>query len=841
MSGVTKSIGKNYVDYTSFGNFWGNVESKYGKGDSDYVVRNGTKEILSEVKKRLEFLYNMHKDGIAGARDKIVKPGYDGNGNSGEETYVEFPSFYQHRGVGFLLQNKRILIADEMGVGKTAQAVLGKLAIEDPNTNQKYNGKKTKAIVIVPNTIKDQWVKEIDKYCKKKQTVVTIDNYSERDLEEAKDADLAIINYDIFGRNGKSKELVRKFLDMGFNYLILDEAHNVKNSNAYRSSQIKELGDSMEYLCLLSGTPMPNNLRDTYMMLSMLYPLEYPTPQHVRSAHRHQPDLISVLLRDRMLRRYITEVASLPPITVKNFDVKLSSEQQLLYNNILDNDYLEGAFKLQELRKALLDPSLVNPDIIYDKNLRGKIGEINSTKYEVLDKIVDEKIRNGEKIVIFSSSYREGVTDKLEERYRQHGVLRIDGTVAQKNRETIMTSFKTDSDKRIFIGTTATIGEGVDGNLNAANSVIFLDEPYTSDERKQAVSRVYRPGQKKPVEVVSLVVKDSVDEGVLKLQGWKDEAEKLMLQGFPMDSEHTKLLFKIRDYSTFTPLKELIYTPQQIVARLSTQMKDQGSERIKQALERDEGKIAKKYAENYLKNWETSYSANTTRAYTQIIKVLSEHVDLKRKVDLGSGPGIMSHMLDEPVTNVELNSKHFDQSFAHPNSRNIVSSFHNLEDKLMSESFDLAVMSLSLDYTLNNYKKGEITEREKSLREANRILRNGGYLILTLPDSEVDSEVSRKMQKGMTELGFEMVSGLSGLVRSANDSADFQTYVGIYKKTAEPSKNSVAENLEFKEIERKKLSYSMKKKGIVEDFVFVQKNENETLESRLKIYLEKVC
>lgn len=785
---------------------------------SDEYVKEGLRSIFTEVKNQLEDLYVLKKNGITGVRSRIPKPnGYNGNGQV--EYTDDFPSWYQVVGVGTLLKKKRVLIADEMGVGKTAQAVIGKLAIED-----RY-GKKTKALVIVPNTIKDQWKREIHKYCEKPQNVAVIDSYSDKELEKARDADFAILNYEVFGTNGNGRRLADKFVSMGFDYVILDEAHNVKNSNAYRSSHIKRLADNASHLCLLSGTPMPNNLGDTYMLISMLDPRSYPTPDDVRKRHRFQPELISALLRDQVLKRSIKDIVDLPPIELKSVPISLNSEQQRLYNAILEDDSLYGSIKLQELRKALLDPSLVNPNLLYDNGLRGNLKNIKSAKYEALDKIVKEKTRNGDKIVIFSSFYREGVTDKLEERYKAHGVVRIDGTVPQKDRDSILTAFQKDPEKRVFIGTTATVGEGVDGNLNAANYVVFLDEPYTSDERKQAFSRVYRPGQKKPVEVIGLGVPGTVDEGIVKLQSWKDEAERMIFNGVPFGPDQEKLLGRIRDYSVFTPIRELIYTPQQIVARLSTQMKDQGSDRIKRALDRNDGRMAKQYAENYVKNWDTSYSANTARLYTQVIKKLSTKEDLKRKVDIGSGPGILSHMLSEATTNIELNGDHFDRKFAHPDCKNIVSSFHDLERDLSDESFDLAVMSLSLDYTSNSSKKSERSEREKSVMEVNRILRKNGYLIVALPDSEVDSEASLRMQRGMTNLGFEMLPETSGLVRSSTEDVDFQVYLAVYRKTGGPLGGIVSDDLNLKKIERKNLSYSMRKKGIVEDFVLVQNSQ----------------
>lgn len=768
----------------------------------------------------------------------------------------DFLAWYQTRGVDTLLEKKRILIADEMGVGKTAQAVAGKLEIENKNHY------KVKALVVVPNTIKEQWAERIGEYCKRKQEVAVLYGYLEKDLNKTKKpdfvsvkysekdfskkiekADFVIVNYEVFGTNGTGKRLTKKLLESGFNYVILDEAHNVKNDNAYSSSNIQKLAKPAEYLCLISGTPIPNKLKDSHVALSMLEPENYKTAEVVRRYHGRHPEKVGALIKTHLLRRTLEEVSDLPPITSNDESGKgvleLSGDQKRVYTAIYENDLIDGATKLQELTKALIDPSLVNPKFIYDEKLRSRLGEIESVKYKKLDSIVERSIKKGDKIVIFSSRYRNGITDKLEERYKQHGVVRIDGTVSQPKREGLLKDFKNNPNKRIFIGTTATVGEGIDGSLDAANHAIFIDEPYTFDEKKQAISRVYRPGQKKPVKVWSLAVKDTLDIGILGLQKMKDKAETLMLEGIELDKEHIRLLNDIKKYSTYSPLSDWITNNDQKKAMIYGQIEGlNGSENVKKNKEKLEARLIKLVT----KEWDRSYQANTARVYKQIIESLSETENLDRIVDLGSGRGVVSHALNKPTTNVEILGKLFERSkrFAHPKCRNIEASFHDLKDELADESFDLAVMSLSLNevgHSEMKIKNGERTEQEEAVREANRILRKDGYLIVTLPPSRADAVTALKIHSGLSKIGFENMPELTGLVESGNGKSDFRVYNAVYKKVDKPSKENVSDKLLMP---NKKYSHGTGRKAVAGDFKFVQNaSGGETINERLSGLLQK--
>ena len=375
-------------------------------------------------------------------------------------------------------------------------------------------------------------------------------------------------------------------------------------------------------------------------------------------------------------------------------------------------------------------------------------------------------------------------------------------------------------------------GEGI--SLTAASTVVILDEPYTTTEREQAIARVYRPGQTKPVEVISLAVKDSIDEGVLELLQWKREALDFIEIGLPLKSEYVEVL--TRDLRS-PPIMRWLYSPQQIVRRYVSRMAGKGALKIRNALVRKDHKIGKHYAENFDKGWETSYSANMSRVYRQIISNLSKKFNLDKKIDLGSGPGILSHILGEQTVNIDLDEHHFEGRLANPENDNILSSIHKIPIK--DNYFDLAVASNSIVFLSLNEKDKQYSEREESLREANRILKQGGYFIMTFPYSIVSRETHENLSLGLKRLGFEVIPELSGYVKSSDPNVDFQAYIFVSKKIENPAPEY---NRKDFILEKNKRIYTMRKKGVCSKFSFFDPDMKyeEELDDRLRKYLQRI-
>jgi len=857
-------------------------------------VRRALRSIYEDVLRHSRETDRMYDHGIAGMRRTVRNPDFDSGVNgSGDEYLGDFPSFYQIDGVEFILEMKRSLIADEQGVGKTAQAVAAKLEMEN-----RYGG-RAKTLVITPNQVKGHWTEKIDEYTTRQQKVVRLDSYDDDSLDLIDDADFTVVNFDIFGNEQHRGHVTERLLRERFKYVILDEVHNTKNPAAKRSDQIRWLANQAEYLTLLSGTPIPDSLDDVYMLIALLESDLYKdlvrtdggevseamvrgllprsallldksgsvigesryyvtdggnviaadrtgtlrdgevvrtAPNVVKDTYWKQPTLIRAILGRRKLRREMDDVTNLPPIHRYPHDLKgtltLTPEQLAIYNAIYENDDLEGAYKLQQLRKALTDPSIVNPLLLPD-GLRELAQHTDSAKYVALDKILNEKAANG-KVVVFSPIFKNGVVRKLEKRYAPYGALRIDGDVDARKREEIIHEFQRNPEKRVLIATDVA-DEGI--SLTAASTLVLIDEPYSPGDRSQKIARVHRRGQKNEVDVISLAVGGTVDDGMLELLYLKQEGIDFIERGQRLRPEHIDVMS--HKPSSSRPLRDREYTPQQKVRIYSSRMVGMGSKRISSALKRHDFVIAKRYAECYRDGWEQSYSANVARGIKHVIDALSPRVGLKEKIDIGSAFGALSAVLGEEITNVELNPYHFQ---GRESERNIVAPMHDIP--LADGLFDLAVCSLALYYTALDSKSSNLTEREKALREANRLLRNSGHYIITMPRTVITPEQDMQFRDSLARLGFEVAPELTGYVQ-IGDTPKMQTYFATMRKLGQPQEALLPAAALMLEVDDRTAGKERKTysgvKGIFNEFTFMNPDgSNESVDDRAAAYLRRL-
>lgn len=860
-------------------------------------VRRALKAIHEDVLRYSLDVDRMYEHGIAGMKKTVRNPEYDTGMNAeGNEFLGDFPSFYQVDGVEFILRMKRALIADEQGVGKTAQGVATKLEIEN-----RYGG-KVKTLVITPNQVKGYWDEKIGEYTERKQKVVGLDSYDDDSLDRIDDADFTIMNFDIFGNKQHRGHVTERLLRERFRYVILDEVHNTKNPEAKRSDNIRWLANQAEYLGLLSGTPLPDSLNDVYMLIALLesdiykdivrtngrvvndsvirgiWPrhgllvgssgniigesMYYVTeggniiasdnsgilreaeivrtaPDVVRDNYWKQPTLIRAVLGRRKLRREMEDVRKLPPIHIYpeglKGKLKLSPNQLAIYNAIYENDDLDGAYKLQQLRKALTDPSIVNP-LLLPEGLRDLAQHTDSVKYTALDEIIKEKVAKGGKVAVFSPIFKTGVIKKLEKRYKSYGALRIDGDISSSEREEIRHAFQKDPDKKVLLATSV-ISMGIP--LTAASTEVLIDDPYSPGSKSQMIKRVHRPGQKNDVDVISLAVGDTVDDGMLELLYIKQEGIDFLERGQKLRPEHIDAMGD--KPSSSRPLRDREYTPQQKIRIYSSRMVGMGSKRIEGALKRHDFAIAKKYAECYRDGWEQSYSANVARGVKQVVDALSSRIGLKDKIDIGSAFGVLGEILGEEITNVELNPYHFR---GRESERNIVAPMHRIP--LADGLFDLAVCSLALYYTSIDKKaeKMGVMEREKAMREANRLLKDKGYYILTMPKTVITSEQDMIFRGNFAAMGFEVAPELTGYVQ-IGDTPRTQTYFATMRKLGQPQEAPLPTAALTLEVDdrtagKERKTYSGTK-GVFNEFVFINPDGgDESIMGRAESYLRRL-
>ncbi|XXH03940.1 hypothetical protein Hte_010348 [Hypoxylon texense] len=474
------------------------------------------------------------------------------HGGSAETVFRESPPFiqglmrdYQIAGLNWLisLHENGIsgILADEMGLGKTLQTIsfLGYLRhimdIKGPH------------LVIVPKSTLDNWKREFAKWTPEVDVLVLQGAKEERHAlinERLVDEkfDVCITSYEMILRE---KAHLKKF---AWEYIIIDEAHRIKNEES-SLSQVIRLFNSRNRL-LITGTPLQNNLHELWALLNFLLPDVFGDSEAFDqwfSGQDADSDLVVQqlhrVLRPFLLRRVKADVEkSLLPKKEINLYIGMSEMQVKWYKKILEKDIdaVNGAGGKREsktrllnivmqLRKCCNHPYLFEgaepgPPYTTDEHL-----VYNSGKMALLDRLLRRLQKQGSRVLIFSQMSR--LLDILEDYcvFRDFKYCRIDGGTAHEDRIAAIDEYnKPDSEKFIFLLTTRAGGLGI--NLTSADIVILYDSDWNPQADLQAMDRAHRIGQTKQVVVYRFVTENAIEEKVLERAAQKLRLDQLVIQ-----------------------------------------------------------------------------------------------------------------------------------------------------------------------------------------------------------------------------------------------------------------------------------------------------------------------
>lgn len=433
------------------------------------------------------------------------------------------------------------ILADEMGLGKMLQTIsfMGYLrhvcGITGPH------------LVVVPKSTLDNWKREFQKWTPEVNVLVLQGDKEERQRlinERLVDEkfDVCITSYEMILRE---KSHLKKF---AWEYIIIDEAHRIKNEES-SLSQIIRVFNSRNRL-LITGTPLQNNLHELWALLNFLLPDVFGDSeafdQWFSSQDADQDTVVQQLhrvLRPFLLRRVKSDVEkSLLPKKEVNVYVGMSEMQVKWYQKILEKDIdaVNGAAGKREsktrllnivmqLRKCCNHPYLFEgaepgPPYTTDEHL-----VTNSGKMVILDKILGRMKKQGSRVLIFSQMSR--VLDILEDYcvFREYQYCRIDGTTAHEDRIAAIDEYnKPGSEKFIFLLTTRAGGLGI--NLTTADIVVLFDSDWNPQADLQAMDRAHRIGQTKQVVVFRFVTENAIEEKVLERAAQKLRLDQLVIQ-----------------------------------------------------------------------------------------------------------------------------------------------------------------------------------------------------------------------------------------------------------------------------------------------------------------------
>lgn len=410
------------------------------------------------------------------------------------------------------------ILGDEMGLGKTLQAITFLLS---------NKGKKT--LIVAPTSLIYNWRDEFKKFAPKMNVEVLTGTPEEREgkLKNKHETDVFVTSYGTLRRD------IHVYEGLNFDYLIIDEAQTIKNSQSLSAKVVKEIKANVRFA--LTGTPMENSLGELWSIFDFLMPgYLYSEKKFKELFNEEEGSLkkLSLYIKPFILRRKKKDVIlELPDKIEKSLIVDMKEEQKRIYKTYVDDvkDKIEEEINtfgisvkllsyLTRIRQISLDPSLIMDDYTG-----------GSGKLEALLEILEQSIEEGHKILVFSqfTTMLKKISDKLSNINIDHYYL--DGSINAKDRMDMVNSFNGDKTP-VFLISLKAGGTGL--NLTGADVVIHFDPWWNPAVEDQATDRAHRFGQKNIVEVIKLITKDSVEEKIIKLQeSKKDLINKVLENG----------------------------------------------------------------------------------------------------------------------------------------------------------------------------------------------------------------------------------------------------------------------------------------------------------------------
>ncbi len=474
---------------------------------------------------------------------------------------------YQKTGVQFVVNAGRSLLADDMGLGKTVQAIAA------AEFYKKYYN-IGRVIIVCPTSLKYQWKSEIEKFTKSKAHVVE-GGILQRQRQYKENEDF----YQILGYRMAANDI--KYLNqIEPDLVILDEAQRIKNWKAKTSIAIKKI--KSPYAIVLTGTPIENRLEELYSIMQFinqfkLGPLyrfldhhQITDPKSGKIIGYDHLKEISTVLSDTLIRRTKKQVLrQIPKRQDKVLLVPMTEEQREVHDE--QKDYVARLvakwrrynFLSEPDRKRLMS-ALSKMRMVCDSTYVIDQKTRFDTKITELICILEEFFCNpGEKAVIFSQWARMNniVAQELEDRNMPYQYLH--GGVPSKKRQALLDNFRDDPECRVFLSTDA---GGVGLNLQTASLVVNLDIPWNPAILEQRIARVYRMGQKRPVQVINLVAAHTIEHRMLGILKFKNAMFKGVLDNgedaiFLSQSKFSSFMGKIEDLTEGAASKPLQAPP----------------------------------------------------------------------------------------------------------------------------------------------------------------------------------------------------------------------------------------------------------------------------------------
>lgn len=458
---------------------------------------------------------------------------------------------YQREGVRFAVKAGKAIIADEMGLGKTIQAIAAaEIYLRE--------GMADSVLVVCPTSLKYQWKKEIEKFTggdtltahaegigntteySPKVIVVEGTPYRRQQLYKS------VAPYKIVSYHTMSND-IREFGQLTTDVLIMDEIQRLKNWDTLISKAARKI--KSRYSVLLSGTPMENKVEELFANMELVDQFCLGPYYKFRDEHilfdsesgaiigYKNLNAIGEQIKDKLIRRTKKGVQlQLPKRSDQYILVPMTSAQADYHSEFkwevakIRSKYQKFHFISEQDRKRLMlllgqMRMVADSTFILEQNLKTRSDVKIAEVMNLLENIFES---GNEKVVIFSEWERMTrlVAIELEKRNIRYEYL--NGSIPAKQRGELVENFNSLPESRVFISTDA----GSTGlNLQVASTLINLDLPWNPAVLEQRIARIFRLGQERPVQILNLVSKNSIEEGMIAKLRFKTSMFEGVLDG----------------------------------------------------------------------------------------------------------------------------------------------------------------------------------------------------------------------------------------------------------------------------------------------------------------------
>ena len=449
---------------------------------------------------------------------------------------------YQARGVGWLafLEHWGLgaCLADDMGLGKTLQLIAFLL-------NLQQEGELTApTLVVCPTSVLGNWEREIGKFAPTLKAVIHHGDKRKKGkafVTQVQKQNVVLTSYALIYRDEKVLEQV--------NWLgiVLDEAQNIKNSQAKQSQSVRKL--KAGFKIALTGTPIENRLSELWSILDFLNPGFLGNRQFFQrrfaipiEKYGDRDSLLKLrsLVQPFILRRLKTDksiIQDLPEKQEMNVFCGLSTEQATIYQQLVDNSLqeIEEAEGIQRhgliLTLLMKLKQVCNHPAHYLKQKKLE-SAARSGKLLRLEEMLEELVAEGDRALIFTqfSEWGKLLKPYLEKKLGGE-VIFLYGATRRQQREEMVERFQNDPQgPRIFILSLKAGGTGL--NLTRANHVFHVDRWWNPAVENQATDRAFRIGQKQNVQVHKFICTGTLEERINEiLESKKQLAEQTVDAG----------------------------------------------------------------------------------------------------------------------------------------------------------------------------------------------------------------------------------------------------------------------------------------------------------------------